>query len=88
MHPAKTRIRLGIHTVCSEPCCPHEETLCSWLSIERTASEDSDQMADAHGDLSLRCAQRLVCWFCHVAAHLYALYLCEPVRMGCELRVC
>ena len=23
--------------------CPHKEPLCSWLSIERTASEDSDQ---------------------------------------------
>ena len=66
--PAKTRIRLGNHTVWSEP------SLSAWRTL-------------AQADLSLRWAHRLVCWFCHVAAHLCALYVCGPVRMGCGLRV-
>ena len=40
------------------------------LSYPLSASEDSDQTADAQADLSLRWAHISFCWFCHEAAQL------------------
>ena len=77
VRPARTRIRLGIRTVWSEPSLSAWRTLV-FLAIHCEHSERRlwSDWADAQDDLSLRWAHRLVCWFCHAAAHLYAPYVC------------
>ena len=66
----QTQISLGIRQVGSE------SSLCTqWIaknpSFLHADSEDWTHWADAQADLSLRCLHMSVCWFCHVAAHLY-----------------
>ena len=60
------------------------------LSAQRAKTQirlGGSDWADAQADLSLRWAHRLVCRFCHVAAHLYSSYVYGLVRMGCGLRI-
>ena len=72
VHPAKTRISLGIRPVQSE------SSLSAWrklgssgsLATHRVHSEDWSDWADAKADLCFRWAQSF-CWFCHVVAQMH-----------------
>ena len=72
--PAKTQISLGICPVWSE------SSLCAWRNLVSLAthwahSESWSDWMNAQAVLSLRCAYRSFCWFCHEAAQLFTITL-------------
>ena len=74
VRPAKTKISLGIHPVCSS------SSLCAqWVakdpSFLHADSEDSDQT-----DLSLRRAHMPFCWFCYDAMRWLISHLSHIMR--------
>ena len=79
VRPAKPQISLG--PVCSESslaqsvqslrCSMRKAQVLSYpLSAPRILWSDWVDWVDAQAGLSLRWAQRSLCWFCHEAAHL------------------
>ena len=71
VHPAKTKISLGILPVWSE------SSLCAqWVAKEQSfLSADNEDSADAQADLSLRWVHKPFCWFWHEVAHMYVMYV-------------
>ena len=56
---------IRVFSVCSVGCWGHQPSSCG----QRRLCSD---YADAQADLSLRWAHMILCWFCHVLAHIYA----------------
>ena len=69
VRPAKTQISLGICPVWSESFCLHEETLGSYLPIERTA-KILIRLGRCPGWSKSSLGAHSVWWFCHVVAHV------------------
>ena len=69
MRPTKTQISLHIDALWSESSSSARRNF-AYLAIQKAPSEDSDQTAHAHADLSLRLAHMAEGTFSDVAAHL------------------